>query len=115
MADEHTDYLDENEIFEAALEELGDEGEENGPDGEGEGEEDETLDEHEVREVLNTLVQKRTFSQSMKLKKAKELARGYGGWKGSGKEKGKQGKSKLIDQLKQNSRCAICKRVGHWH
>ena len=115
VTDEHTDYLDENEIFEAALEELEDEEEENGPAGEGEGEEDETLDEHEVREVLNTLVQKRTFSQSMKLKKAKELARGYGGWKGSGKEKGKQGKSKLIDQLKQNSRCAICKRVGHWH
>ena len=113
-ADENMDYHDEDEILEAVLEELNDEDDGDlGEDG-NEAEED-ALDEHEVKEVLNTMYQKRTFSQSMKLKKAKELARGFGGWKGSGKEKGKGGKGKLVDQLKQNSRCAICKKIGHWH
>ena len=114
-ADEQGEYEDENELYEAVLEELDGEDEGARPEGDPDGEDEEALDEHEVREVLNTLVQKRTFSQSMKLKKAKELARGYGGWKGSGEDKGKPGKGKLIDQPKQNSRCAICKRVGHWH
>eukprot|EP00435_Cladocopium_sp_Y103_P062933 s1403_g24.t1 len=44
--------------------------------------EDEILDEHEVAEVLNTMIhRKKTFVQSAKIKKAKELARGYGNWK----------------------------------
>ena len=44
--------------------------------------EDKILDEHEVAEVLNTMIQrKKTFVQSAKIKKAKELARGYGNWK----------------------------------
>eukprot|EP00913_Durusdinium_trenchii_P028227 g26462.t1 len=113
-AEETGDFHDEDEILEAVLEELDGDEDAVQPDGDQEGEE-EPLEEHEIREVLNTMFQKRTFSQSLKLKKAKELARGYGGWKGSGKDKGKQGKSKLIDQMKQNSRCAICKKIGHWH
>eukprot|EP00435_Cladocopium_sp_Y103_P041168 s3242_g11.t1 len=40
--------------------------------------EDEILDEHEVAEVLNTMIhRKKTFVQSAKIKKAKELARGW--------------------------------------
>ena len=113
-AEETGDFHDEDEILEAVLEELDGDEDTVQPDGDQEGEE-EPLEEHEIREVLNTMFQKRTFTQSLKLKKAKELARGYGGWKGSGKDKGKQGKSKLIDQMKQNSRCAICKKIGHWH
>ena len=106
MAEDQSDFQDENEILEAVLEELDGDAENVLPEFDQDGE-DEPMEEHEIREVLNTMFQKRTFSQSLKLKKAKELARGYGGWK----EKTR----KIIDQMKQNSRWAICKKIGHWH
>ena len=71
--------------MEAAIEEL------QGPGGDpmaGEDEEGEdlTLEEHETAEILNTMLaqKKKTFTQSVRLKKAKELARGYSDWRGKG-------------------------------
>ena len=94
--------------------------------------EDEILDEHEVAEVLNTMIhRKKTFVQSAKIKKAKELARGYGNWKKSNtSSSGSQGSSNnmsmtgrlrggnykmSIEALKATSRCSKCGQVGHWH
>ena len=94
--------------------------------------EDEILDEHEVAEVLNTMIQrKKTFVQSAKIKKAKELAHGYGNWKknptGSSASSGgtnqmsvtgrlKGGNYKMsLEALKATSRCSKCGQVGHWH
>ena len=79
-------------------------------------EEDWAIDEHEAAEILATTMntqQKKSFTQSWKLKKAKELARGYTNWKRDGKGKGK-GKGSLAD-LKSMTRRAICGKVGHWH
>lgn len=73
------------------------------------GTEGDPLEEHEVREVMNTMLQKRTFSQSMKLKKAKELARGFGGWKGSGRIKENKGK---VEQLNWHRECPDGKTKG---
>ena len=96
------------------------------------------LDEHEVAEILNTMVQKkRTFMQSLKTKKAKELSRGFGNWKGGGKGYAasgpgasssrasnslhatgrlKSGFYKMsLEEMKANSRCSKCLQVGHWH
>ena len=103
QADETLDYTDENEILEteAVLDGLNDEDEGDAEEGT-ENMDEEALDEREIREVLNTMYQKRTFSQSLKLKKAKELARGYCGWKGTGKDKGKSGKGKLARSMESN-------------
>ena len=95
------------------------------------------LDEHEVAEILNTMVQKkRTFMQSLKTKKAKGLSRGYGNWKG-GKGDAANGSNPSssrssttfqasgrlrsgfykmsLEEMKANSRCSKCLQVGHWH
>lgn len=47
-------------------------------------EEDDIMDEHEAKEVLSTMLsqKKKTFMQSLRTKKAKNLARGYGQWRG---------------------------------
>lgn len=44
---------------------------------------EDVLEEHEAKEILKTLViqRKKTFMQSLKTKRAKALARGYGQWK----------------------------------
>lgn len=133
MDDEEAD--DEILMMEDALQELRDEewNEEEAPEADGS-----ILDEHEVAEILNTMVQKkRTFMQSLKTKKAKELSRGYGNWKGSGKGSSasgsggpssrssntlqasgrlKSGFYKMsLEEMKANSRCSKCLQVGHWH
>ena len=120
LAAEATDFAeDEDEIHqvEAALEELHDGDGQTAVDDEDQSEL--VLDEHEAAEVLNTMLQqkRKTFSQSWKLKKAKEVARGYGDWKGKGSQgKGKtKGKGLSIDELKSMTRCRNCGRVGHWH
>ena len=106
---------DDYEEVEQALEEL------QGDDGDDEhGDEEWAIDEHEAAEILATMLnnhnqQKKTFTQSWKLKKAKELARGFSNWKkdGKGHQKGK-GKGSLSD-IKAITKCAICGKVGHWH
>ena len=76
------------------------------------------IEEHEAAEILATMMntqQKKSFTQSWKLKKAKELARGYSNWKRDGKGSGKgKGKSAISD-VKAITKCAICGKVGHWH
>ena len=125
---------DELKAIEEAIYELQEDPEDDGyPTGGGaEAYEDEILEEHEAAEILNTMVQhhkKKTFMQSVKTKKAKELARGFGNWrrndaggKGSGKTvmsaTGRIGGGQYrmsLEELKKNSRCSRCNQVGHWH
>ena len=89
------------------------------------------LEEHDVAELLNTMIQKKkTFVQSAKIKKAKELARGYGNWKKTSSSSGSQrggnqapfrGKLKpgtynmSLRDLKAQTQCSGCLQVGHWH
>ena len=120
---EYQDYHadDEDDIYqvEAALEELH---ETDNPENYEEEDTNELiLDEHEAAEVLNTMLQqkRKTFSESWKLKKAKEVARGYGDWKGKGSNSQPKGKGKKkgvsVEELKAMTRCKNCNRVGHWH
>jgi len=103
-------------------------------------EEDDVLEEHEAAEILNTMLQgqksqKRTFTQSLKTKKAKELARGFGNWKdrkpGYSNVQGGQarGGNQLhaterlrggnyrmsLEEVKSRTRCTKCQQIGHWH
>ena len=89
------------------------------------------IEEHEAAEILSTLIQKkRSFAQTLRAKKTKELGRGYhsgqsgkGSGKsssfpstGTGKHPFKTGQFKLtIEELKKVTRCGICKKLGHWH
>ena len=72
---------------------------------------------------------KRTFLQSVKDKKTKELGRGYKGGKGSGSSgtagrtsagylrPGKynlKGNNMTIEEVKKVTRCGNCKKIGHW-
>ena len=86
------------------------------------------LEEHEAAEVLSTILQqkKKTYMQTLKAKKSKELSRGY-----SHASKFKPGKSftmtssgapfkegnyrMTIEELKKVTKCAICRKPGHWH
>ena len=97
--------------------------------------EEELLEEHEAAEVLNTMLhsRKKTFMQSMKVKKAKELARGYGNWRKKDFDNRANGSSSSrtvmsttgrlqggnyrmsIEELKKVSKCKACNQVGHWH
>ena len=99
---------------------------------------EEAIEEHEAAEILSTMIatqRKKTFVQSQKLKKAKELARGFGDWKnrnggqgggfrsaGYRQAKPKAGSYKVkldgnmtLEELKAVTRCGKCKQVGHWH
>lgn len=115
-------YIDEEvHAIEEALQELqGDDGEIVEHDF---GEDDTALDEAEAKEILSTMLhtKKKTFAQSYKLKKARELARGYGSWKGKGSGnvsmnfKGKFKGDLTLEEVKANSRCRACQQVGHWH
>ena len=60
------------------------------------------------------LQQKKTFAQTMKLKRARQTARGFSNWKG-GAGKGKSKGRSSVEDLKAVTRCGICKKVGHWH
>lgn len=91
---------------------------------------DEILEEHEAKEVLSTMIaqKKKTFIQSLKAKRAKALARGYGQWRDKEKDKG-SGKSSMstsgymkggyykmtLSEAKAKSRCTKCQQIGHWH
>ena len=90
----------------------------------------EVMEEHEAKELLSTMIahKKKTFMQSLKTKKAKALARGYGQWrdKGSGGRGNGSGLSTAgyvkggyyrmsLSEAKAKSRCAKCNQVGHWH
>ena len=57
---------------------------------------DEVMEEHEAKEVLNTMInqkKKKTFTQSLRTKKAKALARGFGQWRDGGKSSGRSSSS----------------------
>ena len=106
----------EAEILQAALEDLqADDRSSYDPQDDGE---EVYYEEHEAAEILATMLhqqqKKRTFTQSLKLKKAKELGRGFNKGFGKGKKGGPMGKQ-VIDQLKQVTRCGNCLKVGHWH
>ena len=119
------DQSDEDEIYavEAALRDLQDgDLEEEPPTNDEPG----IIEEHEAAEILNTFLQKRkSYTQTLKAKKTKELARGYGngrdkGYKisftGPGRPPFKQGQYKMsIEELKKVTKCGICHQVGHWH
>ena len=132
------DVDDELYLVEEALNEL--QGEENSVYDETTLEEDDVLEEHEAAEILNTMLQgqkpqKRTFTQSLKTKKAKELARGFGNWKdrkpGNFQAQGGQvrggnqlhatgrlrgGTYKMsLEEVKARTRCTRCQQIGHWH
>ena len=132
------DIDDELYLVEEALNEL--QGEENFHHEETALEEDDVLEEHEAAEILNTMLQgqkfqKRTFTQSLKTKKAKELARGFGNWKDrkpgyAGAQGGQaRGGNQLqvtgrlrggnyrmsLDEVKALTRCTKCQQIGHWH
>ena len=119
--DEESYIDDEVYAIEEALQELqGDDGETVENDL---GETDTALDEAEAMEILSTMLQtkKKTFAQSYQLKKARELARGYGSWKGKGSGKvsmnlkGKFRGDLTLEEVKANSRCRGCQQLGHWH
>ena len=61
---------------------------------------DEILEEHEAKEALSTMIaqKKKTFLQSLKTKRAKAVARGYGQWRDKDTDKGK-GKSSICLRL----------------
>ena len=81
-----------------------------------------TLEEDEAAEILATMIrQKKTFRESMKEKKDRELSRGYGfaGRNSKGKGKGagfvKPRQYRVsIEEIKRRTRCNNCGVVGHW-
>ena len=128
LNDEESD-LEDDEIhaLESALRELHD-GESQGDLLSGPQEEDgPILEEHEAAEVLSTMLSnQRSFAQSQKAKKAKELGRGYHqNQKGRGKSfstttSGRQpflsGQYRMtIEEVKKVTKCGHCHKVGHWH
>ena len=86
--------------------------------------EDDILEENEAAEILNTILQKKkTYTQSLKSKKEKELSRGYGFSKGGGKGKSfswpRGGQYRVsgnmtIEEIKRRTRCRNCQEIGHW-
>ncbi len=132
MDEEETDQDEEVFALEAALRDLHDDG---GNEGSlsGPPDDDSTLEEHEAAEILSTmLMKKRSFLQTQKAKKVKEIGRGYhgGGSSSYGKGKGKStysvtgtgrppfktGHFKMtIEELKKVTKCGNCQKTGHWH
>ena len=129
---EETD-TDEEEIhmIEAAIRDLKDEDDGDKTDL-GDGDKDGAiLEEHEAAEVLSTMLQKKkSYTQTLKAKKSKELSRGYSNPSSSGSYRGGKGQSSwrkgngpiqpgkyrmTIEEVKRVTRCGICKKVGHWH
>ena len=86
--------------------------------------ENDILDESEAAEILSTILQKKkTYTQSIRSKKEKELSRGYGFSKGNGKGKNnawsKGGHYRVsgnmtIEEIKRRTRCRRCQEIGHW-
>ena len=94
--------------------------------------ETEPFDEADAKDILSTMIKehakgtvKRTFKAVNDAKRAKGLARGYSAARdiggkfqgGKGGDYVKTGESYRIsiDALKRRTRCAHCKKVGHWH
>ena len=83
--------------------------------------EDDILEENEAAEILNTILQKKkTYTQSLKSKKEKELSRGYGFSKGGGKGKSfswpRSGQYRVsgnmtIEEIKRRTRCRTAKKL----
>ena len=124
---------DEEEIhmIEAAIRDLKDEDDGDKTDL-GDGDKDGAiLEEHEAAEVLSTMLQKKkSYTQTLKAKKSKELSRGYSNPSSSSSYRGGKGQSSwrkgngpiqpgkyrmTIEEVKRVTRCGICKKVGHWH
>ena len=88
---------------------------------------DEILEEHEAKEILSTMIaqRKKTFMQSLKTKKAKTLARGFGNWRDKSSSSSvlssnpgyvKGGFYRMsLREAKNRSTCSRCLQVGHWH
>ena len=86
--------------------------------------EDTALSESEAAEILSTyLQQKKTYTQSIKDKKTKELARGYGAGRrpnfslnrGDRDRPLRPGSySVTIAELQKRTRCRQCGQIGHW-
>ena len=92
---------------------------------------EDVLEEHEAKEILNTLVtsKKKTFMQSLKTKRAKALARGYGQWKDRNGSSTTRSQSSMatsgyvkggyyrmtLSEAKAKSKCSKCGQIGHWH
>eukprot|EP00435_Cladocopium_sp_Y103_P068193 s512_g31.t1 len=129
--DESENDEDEIHAIETAINELQD-GECHGdPPGGNDEDENQILDEQEAAEILNTiLTKKRSFVQTQKAKKVKELGRGYKSGTMPSKGKGKTSYSATmtgkppfksgqyrmtIEEIKKITKCANCHRVGHWH
>ena len=115
---------DEIHVVEEALRDLQPEDQEAAT----EGAEEEILEEHEAAEILSTILQqqkKKTYTQTLKAKKAKELSRGYGNMRktgrftsitGNGRPPFKQGQYRMtVEELKKVTKCGICDEIGHWH
>ena len=111
----------EDELYavEEALQDLRGDDEAVETNGDYNGDNENLLEEHEAAEVLSTMLNQqrksKTFMQSMKLKKARELSRGFSNWRRDGKDKGKGRSKTAIEDLKAVTKCAICKKPGHWH
>ena len=131
IAEEETDDEDDEvHSLEAALQELHD-GEYPGDPSNVAEDEVQVLEEQEAAEILNTiLTKKRSFMQTQKAKKMKELGRGYKPGSFNAKGKGKNtysststgkmpfraGQYKMtIEEIKKVTRCGNCHKVGHWH
>eukprot|EP00435_Cladocopium_sp_Y103_P038110 s2710_g10.t1 len=127
LNDEETDVDDEEiHALESALRDLHDGESPGDPSGPQEGE-GPILEEYEAAEVLSTMLSKRrSFAQSQKAKKAKELGRGYhqppkGRGKSfstttSGRQPFRSGQYRMtIEEVKKVTKCGHCHKVGHWH
>ena len=86
----------------------------------------EFFEEEEAAEILATMIkQRKTYKESIREKKEKELSRGYGGFqrgkKGKGKGTGKftgpvrPGLYRIsVEELRKRTKCHNCLEVGHW-
>jgi hypothetical protein len=83
---------------------------------------EEILEENEAAEILATVLQqKRSYKQALKLRKEKELSRGYGkgyngsfsGGKGRGKPSGSNRYNVSIEEVRKRTRCWNCNQTGH--
>ena len=87
--------------------------------------EEDYVTEEEAAEILSTMLQyqkKKTFAQSQKDKKDRELSRGYRSQgsattyrKGFGRGAPGGSFKVTIEALKKRTRCGICNAIGHWH
>eukprot|EP00435_Cladocopium_sp_Y103_P039146 s2194_g10.t1 len=86
---------------------------------------DDIISEADAAEILATFIQqkKKSYTESIKNKKTRELARGYGANPrsgfgsrniGQGRDQRRQQSDESIAALKRRTRCARCGQIGHW-